>query len=518
MAQHTVDGEDSDVQRKGVASSTLAVDLDAGAFVGGKSARTLSLHPGLRSRHLGYLSAGADFALFVAAIGIATGLTGAVAPEIFHMAQIFVSGLLLAMFIYCSFAMKLQDPQALMRRSGIGHLVKAVLCFGAPFVAALLVCAPFHGSRDPAVGKFIEWLRYGGTIGFGFAIASRIAFLIVRTQIGTRMLAPERLVIVGSGEAARRMMHWLTVARPWLVEVVGVFDDRGTERISDSGLAGQIRGNTRDLIEFYKRVPFDKIVMALPHSAEERVLHLLRRLRQLPVDIVLAPDLIGFRTPDQEHMDVAGLQLCALTGQPIREPQRLIKGAIDRVLSALILVFLSPLLLGVALVIRLNSPGPILFRQPRQGLGDTLFDVFKFRTMHQDLADTVGREQTKRGDPRVTRVGAWLRRTSIDELPQLLNVLRGEMSLVGPRPHTPHMLIEGKRIFDLVDEYSFRHRVKPGITGLAQVNGYRGAIDTPEQLRARINYDLYYIDNWSLWLDFRILCQTALCLGGANAF
>jgi putative colanic acid biosynthesis UDP-glucose lipid carrier transferase len=494
------------------------MDRDGGRRTSRTAARTLSHRTGIKSRHLGYLSAAADLALFAAAIGASTGLTGGAASEIFHMAQIFVSGLMLALFIYCSLAMRLHDPRALVRRSGIGHVAKAVMCFGTPFLAALLVCVPFYGSSDPAVTTFIDWLRYGIAIGFGCAIVSRLAFLLVRAQLGARMLAPERLVIVGSGESARRMMHWLTVARPRLAEVAGVFDDRGTERVSDSGLAGEIRGNTRDLIEFYKRVPFDKIVMALPHSAEERVLHLLRRLRQLPVDIVLAPDLIGFRTPDQEHMDVAGLQLRALTGRPIREPQRLIKGAIDRVLSAVILIFLTPLLLGVALAIRLDSPGPILFRQPRQGLGDTLFDVFKFRTMRQDLGDAVGRQQTKRGDPRVTRVGAWLRRTSIDELPQLFNVLRGEMSLVGPRPHTPHMLIEGKRIFDLVDEYSFRHRVKPGITGLAQVNGYRGAIDTPEQLRARINYDLYYIDNWSLWLDFRILCQTALCLGGANAF
>jgi Undecaprenyl-phosphate glucose phosphotransferase len=325
--------------------------------------------------------------------------------------------------------------------------------------------------------------------------------------------------VVGSGEAARRLINWIEVTAPQMVQVIGVFDDRGRDRTSGSELAGRLRGDTADLIRLYQQVPFDKIVVALPHSAEERLLYLLRRLRQLPVDIVLAPDLIGFRSVEQGHADIAGLKLYSLAHRPIREPQRLVKGAIDRILAGLALLGLSPLLLLVSLAIKLDSPGPVFFRQPRQGLGDTLFDVFKFRTMHQSLGDTVGRQQTKREDPRITRLGAWLRRSSIDELPQLLNVLRGDMSLVGPRPHTPHMLIGDKLTFDLVDEYSFRHRVKPGITGLAQVNGYRGAIDTPEQLRARVDYDLYYIDHWSLWLDFKIICRTAaICVSGVNAF
>jgi putative colanic acid biosynthesis UDP-glucose lipid carrier transferase len=284
-------------------------------------------------------------------------------------------------------------------------------------------------------------------------------------------------------------------------------------------VAPLLRGNTGDLIELYKSAPFDKIVIALPHSAEDRLLHLLRKLRQLPVDIALAPDLIGFRSANQGQSEIAGLRLYKLTDRPIRGSQRLVKGGIDRALSALALLFLSPLLLLVVLAIRLDSRGPILVRQPRQGLGDSLFQVYKFRTMHTDLGDADGRQQTQRDDPRITRIGAWLRRTSIDELPQLFNVLRGEMSLVGPRPHTPHMLIGDKQIFDLVDEYSFRHRVKPGITGLAQVNGYRGAIDTPEHLRARIDYDLYYIDHWSLWLDIKIMFRTAaICFTGVNAY
>jgi exopolysaccharide biosynthesis polyprenyl glycosylphosphotransferase len=197
----------------------------------------------------------------------------------------------------------------------------------------------------------------------------------------------------------------------------------------------------------------------------------------------------------------------------------LVKTGIDFAAAFSALVFLSPLLLAIAAIIRLDSAGPTFFRQRRQGLGDRPFEVYKFRTMYCELGDPKGANQTKRGDPRVTRIGAFLRKTSLDELPQIFNVLRGEMSLVGPRPHTPHMLIGDKKHYEIVSEYSFRHRVKPGITGLAQVNGHRGAVDTPDQLKARIDLDLYYIDHWSLWLDVKILYRTAfVCFSGRNAY
>jgi putative colanic acid biosynthesis UDP-glucose lipid carrier transferase len=228
---------------------------------------------------------------------------------------------------------------------------------------------------------------------------------------------------------------------------------------------------------------------------------------------------MGFNSAEHETAEVAGLKLHSLANRPIREPQRLLKSGIDFVVALMALLVLSPLLVAVAMAIQLDSKGPVFFRQRRQGLGDSLFDVYKFRTMYWDLSDPAGANQTRRSDPRVTRIGAFLRKTSLDELPQLLNVLRGEMSLVGPRPHTPHMLIGNQRHFEIVAEYSFRHRVKPGITGLAQVNGYRGAVDTADQLKARIDLDLYYIDHWSLWLDVKILARTALvCVSGLNAF
>jgi Undecaprenyl-phosphate glucose phosphotransferase len=427
--------------------------------------------------------------------------------------------LLYVLFGVCCHLAKLHDPQTLTGKSPIAHSLKATLCFGAPPAAALLLSLPFMTADDDAVQAFVIWLSYFALAAVALALLSRALFHVMFAAFNGILFVPQRIAIVGSSETSRRLIRWIQATNPHSVQVVGIFDDRSRRRLGEPEAAGPVSGSTADLIALYQRDQFDKVVVALPHSAEDRTLQLLRRLRQLPVDIVLAPDLMGFRSARHAHAEIAGLKLYSLAQRPIREPQRVLKGAIDRLLAALAILVLSPLLLLVSVAIKLDSPGPVLFRQPRQGLGDTLFDVYKFRTMRVELADAIGREQTKRDDPRVTRLGTWLRRSSIDELPQLLNVLRGEMSIVGPRPHTPHMLVAGKRIFDLVDEYSFRHRVKPGITGLAQVNGYRGAIETPEQLRTRVDYDLYYIDHWSLWLDLKIIFRTAaICVSGVNAF
>jgi len=397
--------------------------------------------------------------------------------------------------------------------------LRATGCYALPPLATLLVALPALRGQDPVVTDFVLWLATFTVAAAVLAIGSRQTFALALPALRAGVLAPRRIAVVGSGEAAARVIHQMATIAPELFQLVGVFDDRGGDRRSSSAVASLVRGDTVALTGLYKNAPFDTIVIALPHSAEDRIVHLLQRLRQLPVDIVMAPDLAGFRSLDQSQSELAGLKLLNMARRPIREPQRILKGAIDRLLAGIALLALSPLLILVSLLIRLDSKGPILFRQPRQGLGDTLFNVYKFRTMYQDLGDARGQQQTQRDDPRITRIGALLRRTSIDELPQLLNVLRGEMSLVGPRPHTPHMLVGDKRIFDIIDEYSFRHRVKPGITGLAQVKGYRGAVDTPEHLRTRIDYDLYYIDNWSLWLDLKIIFRTAfICFSGANAY
>ena len=187
-----------------------------------------------------------------------------------------------------------------------------------------------------------------------------------------------------------------------------------------------------------------------------------------------------------------------------------VKAVFDRIVAAIALVVLAPLMLLVALAVKLESRGPVLFRQPRHGFNNELINVYKFRSMYTDMADIHATKQVTRDDPRVTRVGRFIRKTSIDELPQLFNVLRGELSLVGPRPHATQTKVGSRLYQEVVDGYYARHRMKPGITGWAQINGWRGEIDSDDKIRYRTVYDLHYIENWSLLLDLRIILRTLL--------
>ena len=473
----------------------------------------------LQPQHIGYLSLVIDLGLFAGAGTCAWAFSRVVPSDLLRMTAIGTLVLSLVVFLALCRMLRIHDPLVLLHSAALPRLAKVLVSAAVPVLIPLAAALPLIGSSEPAVRGYLSWLTSFELLAVAFTLSAHGLFQAARPTLCRTIFARQRIAVVGSGESASRLIRWIELTAPGMFDIIGVFDDRGSRRTVESSVATKIRGNTADLIERYKSAPFDKIVIALPHSAEARLLHLLRTLRQLPVDIVLAPDLMGFNSAEQETARVAGLNLLSLAHRPIREPQRMLKSGIDFVVAGLALIALAPLLLVTAIAIKLDSDGPILFRQRRQGLGDRLFDVFKFRTMYCDKADPSGANQTKRRDPRVTRIGTFLRRTSLDELPQLLNVLRGEMSLVGPRPHTPSMLIGDKRHFEIVAEYSFRHRVKPGITGLAQVNGYRGAVDSADQLQARIDFDLYYIDHWSLWLDFKILCRTAVvCLSGLNAF
>jgi Undecaprenyl-phosphate glucose phosphotransferase len=298
------------------------------------------------------------------------------------------------------------------------------------------------------------------------------------------------------------------------VEIVGVFDERAGRGVVGAGLRELPHGTTADLVELSRRLEIDRIVVALPHSAEKRLLEILRKLHKMPVEISLAPDMVGFNVPAKDHEAFGGLPLLDVYGRPLTFGQTLVKSAFDRLAAALGIVLLSPLLLGVALAIKLDSKGPVLFRQNRFGFGDRVIGVYKFRTMKAESADTNGEKQTETNDPRITRIGGLLRRLSIDELPQLLNVLRGELSLVGPRPHAVSMRVKQRRNEDIVPDYALRHHVRPGITGWAQVNGYHGPVDTERHLHERVAYDLDYINHWSLWFDVRILLRTVVIAFG----
>jgi Undecaprenyl-phosphate glucose phosphotransferase len=231
-----------------------------------------------------------------------------------------------------------------------------------------------------------------------------------------------------------------------------------------------------------------------------------------PVDIRLAPDLVPPEFRSHHYVEVAGMPMLGVFDQPISGWNQLFKALEDRLLGVIFLMLLAPVMALIAIAIRLETPGPVLFRQIRYGFNNQEIGVLKFRTMDAGRMDPAGARQAKRNDPRVTRVGRFLRKWSLDELPQLFNVLRGDMSIVGPRPHPLTLKAAGRSFEDVVERYAARHKVKPGITGWAQVNGWRGETDTVEKAEKRVEYDLEYIENWSLWFDLYIMAKTVVVL------
>ena len=262
----------------------------------------------------------------------------------------------------------------------------------------------------------------------------------------------------------------------------------------------------------------DDVVIAIPWHEDDRIMAIVAKLRELTVNVYLLSDLVGlptkFRSPPSHFGELPILQV---VGKPMSGWDGAIKTIEDLVLAPFILLIAAPLLVLIAFAVKLDSPGPVLFRQKRVGFNNQVFEVYKFVGSMQHGPPPLGKtQQTTPDDVRVTRVGRFLRRWSLDELPQIFNVLNGTMSLVGPRPHA---LDHNEEFARRAKGYFARHRVKPGITGLAQVNGYRGGTDTEEKLDGRVRNDIYYAENWSLSLDVRILLRTlVICLTGKNAY
>jgi exopolysaccharide biosynthesis polyprenyl glycosylphosphotransferase len=309
------------------------------------------------------------------------------------------------------------------------------------------------------------------------------------------------VAILGAGPVARRLQAELAADDSLSLKVVGLYTQDDAEP-SHRTIA---RGSLRTLLADCRLGFVDAIVLAPEPGDPEAPERLRRSLRACIQDIHLAPEL---STPLSGGAQPKLGPL--LSRRPIRGAPAAAKRAFD-IAGALVLVaFMAPLLALLALAIALDSPGPVLFRQLRVGYNNQLFYILKFRSMHHEAADRLAKQQTVDGDTRITRVGRVIRRLSLDELPQLFNVLRGGMSLVGPRPHAPGTSIGGKRVHTVVEDYACRHLVRPGITGLAQVRGLRGGLHNRRQVAARVAADLEYIERWSIWLDVRILLGTVV--------
>ena len=311
-----------------------------------------------------------------------------------------------------------------------------------------------------------------------------------------------RAAIVGASTHGRQFRATLAALPD--TAFCGFFDDRALERLG-LGAEERLLGSTGDVPRLCREGGIDVVYVALPLSAPSRVSGLLAQLWDTTASVYLLPDacLLG---PVRPSIDlVAGTPVLRMCETPFLGAKAFVKRAEDLVLGTLLLVACLPLLLLVAAAVKLDSRGPVIFRQRRHGLDGREIVVYKFRTMNV-LEDGVGLRQARAEDPRVTRVGAFLRRFSLDELPQLVNVLQGRMSLVGPRPHA---LAHTELYRKLISGYMIRHKVRPGITGWAQVNGLRGETDSVEKMKARIEHDLAYLSDWSLAFDLRILARTA---------
>jgi Undecaprenyl-phosphate glucose phosphotransferase len=333
-------------------------------------------------------------------------------------------------------------------------------------------------------------------------LAARYVRRLQRQGVLTEVIA-----VVGAGPVADRLVQALRQTRPETIELLGVFDDKVLGAVPSTIKSS---GTLAQLLELGKTRKIDWILLTLPPTAEHRLLSIVQRLKALSVPIGLCPQHVGLTVP-YRTIDYVGdsVPVSLLADRPIKRWNAVLKAGEDFVIGGIATLLLLPVLGIIALAIRLDGAGPIIFKQRRHTVNNREFDIYKFRTMRWNpLGATETLKQTSRTDDRITRVGRFLRSSSLDELPQLFNVLKGDMSLVGPRPHAVNMRTEDQLGSEITGTYAHRHRVKPGITGWSQVNGARGATDTAAQLRRRVELDLHYIENWSFLLDLKILART----------
>jgi len=287
------------------------------------------------------------------------------------------------------------------------------------------------------------------------------------------------------------------------VELLGFFDDRTPDRIHSRGRYRML-GRIQEIADYVKKNNVQLVYLSLPMASQPRIKQLLDALKDTTASVYFVPDMFVTDLIQGRTDTICGMPVISVVETPFRGPDAVVKRASDIVLSVVILLLLSPVMLGIAAAIKLTSPGPVIFRQRRYGLWGQEIMVYKFRSMTVTEDGPVV-TQARKDDARVTPLGRILRRTSLDELPQFINVLQGRMSIVGPRPHA---VAHNEMYRPLIKSYMIRHKVKPGITGWAQVNGYRGETDSLEKMEARIRCDLDYLRNWSLRLDLYIVWRT----------
>jgi putative colanic acid biosynthesis UDP-glucose lipid carrier transferase len=432
-------------------------------------------------------------------------------------------------------------------------LLLAVLAFGysVPFekqyhllsaLAFILTLLIFHAAQLYRPWRGVDFLRLGQRVLLAWGIVTGLLlalgfatkttahfsrgvllpwiFLTPVVLLGMRLLVYKSLgvlrsygrntrtaVIAGAGTLGQHLARSLADL-PWLgISFLGFFDDQKAEKKVSlaEGLGNYpILGDLESMVSFVRDHQVNIVYLALPLRAEGRVREIIEKLQDTTASVYFAPDVFIYSLFQSSLTDLRGIPLISLWETPFFGVNAMLKRVLDVILAGILLISAAPLFLILALGVKLTSPGPVFFKQRRYGLEGEEIRIFKFRTMSV-CEDGANIAQVKRDDPRLTPFGKFLRRTSLDELPQLFNVLQGRMSIVGPRPHAvAHNEFYRQRL----PRYMLRHKVRPGITGLAQVNGFRGGTETLEKMEQRLAYDLEYLRRWSLWLDVKLICQT----------
>ncbi|HHY50323.1 MAG TPA: undecaprenyl-phosphate glucose phosphotransferase [Alphaproteobacteria bacterium] len=358
----------------------------------------------------------------------------------------------------------------------------------------------------------VSWFAAGAIVLVLFRLSLR-ALIQQWTREGK---LKRRTVIVGGGRDAEALIEAIRRSAENDVRLFGLFDDRDDDR-SPAAVAGLPKlGKVSDLIEFARLTRVDLVIVSMPLSAEKRVLEMLKQLWVLPVDIRLSAHMSKLRFTSKAYSYLGEVPVFDVADRPISDWNLVFKWLFDKIVALTAIILLSPVMIVTAIAIKLESKGPVIFKQKRHGFNNELIEVYKFRSMYTDRSDANAAKLVTRDDPRVTRVGRFIRKTSIDELPQFFNVLKGDLSVVGPRPHALQAKAENKLYYEAVDGYFARHKVKPGVTGWAQINGWRGETDTVDKIMQRVHHDLYYIENWSIFLDLYILFMTPFSLISKN--
>ncbi|NRB37876.1 MAG: undecaprenyl-phosphate glucose phosphotransferase [Pseudomonadales bacterium] len=342
------------------------------------------------------------------------------------------------------------------------------------------------------------WLTIWYFLGFISIVLTRISLRSVLRYMRGLGFNQRHITIIGSGDVGERVFQHLSAASETGFNVKGYFSD---QRIDARSLSSLYQAGIEEAAAYVEVHDIDQVWIAMPLREEERIEQVVNQFSHSTVDIRFVPDIFGFRLINHSISSIAGLSVVNLSVTPMDGINRVVKSIEDKLISFFILLWISPLLLALALAVKVSSRGPVFYKQERLSWNGRKFKMYKFRSMPVDSESESGAVWASKSENRATRVGAFLRRTSLDELPQFINVLRGEMSIVGPRPERP-MFVE--KFKDEIPGYMQKHMVKAGITGWAQVNGWRGDTD----LQMRIEHDLYYIDNWSLWLDLKIIFLT----------